>query len=206
MYHHNFIPTVTEITVPAFNTTSTLQYPPLQNVALATTIVLSFNPASLHGLLLYSGDVTIIRDFISLSLVDQRVEFRYDLGSGPAILISDIVTLNSWHTVTAYRDGRVGSLQIDDGPIVNGSSQGTTSQLNLAGDLYLGGVFDASIVSIFAETEVGFTGCVQLLQVRRELSDVAHRAHPLHACINYTHSVPVGWHWGKPDWLRDQWA
>ena len=160
-----------EITVPAFNTTSTLQYPPLQNAALATTVVLSFNPASPHGLLLYSGDVTVVRDFISLSLVDQRVEFRYDLGSGPAILISDIITLNTWHTVTAYRDGRVGSLQIDDGPVVSGTSQGTTSQLNLAGDLYLGGVVDSSIVSVYAETEVGFTGCVQLLQVR---SDMTH--------------------------------
>ena len=195
-----FFPAVTEITVPAFNTTSTLRYPPLQNAALATTIVLSFNPTSPHGLLVYSGDVTIIRDFISLSLVDQRVEFRYDLGSGPAIIISDIITLNIWHTVTAYRNGRAGSLQIDDGPIVSGTSQGMTSQLNLAGDLYLGGVTDLSIVSIFAGTELGFTGCVQLLQVR---SDMTHKHYLLRTCITLLTLlfVFVGWSRGQLDRL-----
>ena len=168
------------MTILAFNTTSSLRYPPLQNATLETTIVLSFNPASPQGLLLYSGDGTRFKDFISLSLVDQRVEFRYDLGLGTAIIISDIITLNTWHTVTAYRNLMAGSLQIDNGPIVRDTSPGGAFSLDPGGDLYLGGVTDLSIVSIFAGTELGFTGCVQLLQVR---SDMTHKHYLLRTCI-----------------------
>ena len=201
MRHILLFPAVTEMTIPAFSTTSSLRYPPLQNAAVETTIVLSFNPASPDGLLLYSGDATSgVADFISLALVDQRVEFHYNLGTGTEIISSDIITLNTWHTVTAYRNGRAGSLQIDDGPIVSGRSPGGNSGLNPIGDLYLGGVTDPSIVSSSAGTELGFTGCAQLLQVR---SDVTHRDDLLRTCITLL-TLPfvlVGWSRGQLDWL-----
>ena len=159
------IPTVIDITTPSFNSTSFLEYRGLFSSTLTSTISLVFNPAAPHALLLYYGNVTNNRDFISLSLVDQRVEFRYDLGSGPAILTSEPITLDLWHTVYATRVGTQGTLAVDSGTAVSRQSTGTTTQLNVNGRLFLGGVRDYSTVSSMAGSEVGFIGCIDTLQV-----------------------------------------
>jgi len=159
------IPTVIDIITPSFNSTSFLEYPGLFSSTLTSTISLVFNPATPHALLLYYGNVTNNRDFISLSLVDQRVEFRYDLGSGPAILTSEPITLDLWHTVYATRFGTRGTLAVDGGTAVSRQSTGTTTQLNVNGGLFLGGVRDYSTVSSMAGSEVGFIGCIDTLQV-----------------------------------------
>ena len=98
--------------------------------------------------------------------MDQRVEFRYDLGSGPAILISGPVVLNTWHTVYASRVKRDGMLVVDDMAPVMRQSVSTTTQLNVGGGIFVGGVRDYSLVSSMAGSEVGFIGCIDTLEVR----------------------------------------
>ena len=98
--------------------------------------------------------------------MDQRVEFRYDLGSGPAILISDPIVLNTWHTVYATRVERDGMLVVDDMAPVMRQSVSTTTQLNVVGGIFVGGARDYSVVSSMAGSEVGFIGCIDTLEVR----------------------------------------
>ena len=47
--------------------------------------------------------------------------------------------LNQWNVVRITRNGVRGTLQLNEGPIVGGSSPGSLSELNLDMPLYLGG-------------------------------------------------------------------
>ncbi len=99
--------------------------------------------------------------------MERRVELRYDLGSGPAIVISQPVSLDTWYDVVAYRLHREGRLTVN-GSSVQGVSPGTTTILNVGGeDYFVGGVEEYSIVSPHAGTEVGLTGCIDNLEVRK---------------------------------------
>jgi len=60
------------------------------------------------GLLLYSGQSESNGDFISFGMRDSKAEFRFDVGSGPTIITSDTITLNTWHTARIRREGQDG--------------------------------------------------------------------------------------------------
>ena len=47
-------------------------------------------------------------DFVSLGMRDSAVEFRFDVGSGPAVIQSDPIQLNDWHTVRVKRHRKDG--------------------------------------------------------------------------------------------------
>jgi len=165
LLHINFFHTVVEVANPFFNQTSHLRYGQLTGDRSATSIMITFYPALADGLLLYSGDITEAIDFISLGIVNSRIEFRYNLGSGNVRIVSDVVSLFEWHTVEARRFLQFGSLTIDNGVYYNGSSTGTTNQLDIIGFLYLGGVDTYSAVSRSIGASSGFTGCIDELIV-----------------------------------------
>jgi len=156
---------VFDISIPFFNMTSHLRYGQLIGDRSTTSITITFYPVLANGLLLYSGDITKAIDFISLSIVNSHVEFRYNLGSGNVRIVSDVVTLFEWHTVVARRSLQFGSLTIDNGVYYNGTSIGTTNQLNIIGFLYLGGVDSYSAVSRSIGVTSGFIGCIDELIV-----------------------------------------
>lgn len=54
--------------------------------------------------------------------------FRFNCGTGIAIIISETkIKLGAWHTVTLYRDGLNGLLQLNNGTPVTGQSQVSVS-------------------------------------------------------------------------------
>ena len=57
-------------------------------------------------------------------------------------------------------------LVVDDMAPVMRQSVSTTTQLNVGGGIFVGGVRDYSIVSSMAGSEVGFIGCIDTLEVR----------------------------------------
>ena len=68
------------------------------------------------------------------------VSCRYDLGSGLANLTTkEQVTLGEWHKVKLTRNGPHGTIQLDNGKVVSGTSVGHLTELNLELPLYLGG-------------------------------------------------------------------
>ena len=61
------------------------------------------------GLLLYNGVMDgRSGDFISFGMRDKRAELRFNVGSGPAIIVSDPLTLEEWYTVMIHRDNKEG--------------------------------------------------------------------------------------------------
>jgi hypothetical protein len=53
---------------------------------------------------------------------------RFNCGTGIAIIISETkIKLGAWHTVTLYRDGLNGMLQLNNGTPVTGQSQVSVS-------------------------------------------------------------------------------
>lgn len=137
--------------------------------AESTLLQITFKPSSPNGYLFYSGNMSeagYLVDFLSLSLVNGRLELRYDLGSGVQGLLSDILPLNLWHTVLVTRDLRTASMVVNGiqfGPVV---SPGGFSQLNVPGVVSIGGLRDYNILSPLANDDItGFIGCISSLTV-----------------------------------------
>ncbi|XP_019863146.1 PREDICTED: agrin-like, partial [Amphimedon queenslandica] len=158
-----------QVSTPSFNRTSYQEYSSPAPISLTTSISLSFHPTSSNGLILYIGDVSTTRDFLSLSLVSGRIQLRYDLGSGVAIIASSsVIPLNQWTSVTVNRVRKDGILVVD-GVSTNGSSPGFAGLLNPVGNLYIGGGaggVGGYQVSPNAGSHVGLTGCVDTATLR----------------------------------------
>lgn len=74
-----------DVSIPAFNGSTLLEYPPLKEVGKSFKIEIAFLARSLNGLILYCGQFKNGKgDFISLNLVRGYVQFRFNLGSGIA--------------------------------------------------------------------------------------------------------------------------
>lgn len=78
----------TEFLIPSFNGTSHLQFVGFGDKAVMfTEVLMVIKPTKADGLFLYNGQkMDRTGDFISLNLVNGYVEFRFDLGSGAAVI------------------------------------------------------------------------------------------------------------------------
>ncbi|KAL3860973.1 hypothetical protein ACJMK2_007067, partial [Sinanodonta woodiana] len=131
---------------------------------------LQFKTVEKNGLLLFqSSGPSILGDYLSLSVVNGRVEFSYNLGKQSEINIFKLrstldVGDGVWHTVIAYREKRHGSLQVDqEQPIVGDSDNGAT-QLDTEGILWIGGKADMPW-GLPPEYYTGFKGCIGQVQI-----------------------------------------
>ena len=122
-------------------------------------------------------------DFASIAIKDGRVEFRFDTGSGPAILRSGVaINAGAWYSVYIERKLREGKLVFstessDDSnnsgestgisTTVIGKSPGSTRGLNIRTSLYFGGIDDFSKYEVAEGVGVkrGFTGCIDNLKI-----------------------------------------
>ncbi|KAJ8360757.1 hypothetical protein SKAU_G00172820 [Synaphobranchus kaupii] len=94
-----------------------------------------------NGLIFYNGQKDDGKgDFISLALNDGILEFRYDLGKGPAVIRSrEKIKLSTWNTVKLERVSRKGEISVNGGERVRGESPNHNNALNLKESLYVGG-------------------------------------------------------------------
>lgn len=139
--------------------------PTLPDAYLQFDIEVSFKPESLDGLILYNGQQKGgSGDFISLGLNRGFVEFRFDVGSGSAVIRNNRpLRLGQWHTVNVTRSRKegkfwnlkrkfffctyllnylLGTLTVDNEGPYTGSTTGTFQGLDLVEPLYVGGVPD----------------------------------------------------------------
>lgn len=72
------------MTTPLFDgEESYIAYPPLTNIHDDLRVQLDFKPLERDGLMFFCGGKKMkVEDFVSISMVDGRVEFRYELGTG----------------------------------------------------------------------------------------------------------------------------
>lgn len=72
------------VTTPIFDgEESYIAYPPLTNIHDDLRVELEFKPLERDGLMFFCGGKKMkVEDFVAISMVDGRVEFRYELGTG----------------------------------------------------------------------------------------------------------------------------
>uniref|UniRef100_A0A674GJY3 Agrin n=1 Tax=Taeniopygia guttata TaxID=59729 RepID=A0A674GJY3_TAEGU len=157
--------------LPQFSGSSYLELPGLQSFVPGLPDRMSLDLVLLarrpRGLILYNGQRSDGGgDFVSLALHGGHLEFRFDLGKGPALLRSrEPVPLDTWVSVRLERSGRKGVLRVNGGPAVTGESPVPHMVLNLKEPLYLGGAPDFSRLARAAAVSSGFEGALQKVLV-----------------------------------------
>ncbi|XP_060115564.1 basement membrane-specific heparan sulfate proteoglycan core protein [Heteronotia binoei] len=153
-----------------------VSYPPLTNIHYELRVDMELKPLSPDGLLLFSGgNGAPVADFVSLGMANGHVEFRYELGSGTAVLRSPKpLELGQWHKVIAERLNKDGSLRVDDERPVKRSSPGKSQGLNLRTSLYLGGMDDAVRLPAAANSSSHFYGCIGEVSINGKKVDLSY--------------------------------
>ncbi|KAG9332758.1 hypothetical protein JZ751_014857 [Albula glossodonta] len=116
-----------------------------------------------NGMIFYNGQKNDGKgDFISLALNDGILEFRYDLGKGPAVIRSkERIRMNVWNTVNLERASRKGEISVNNRDHVRGESPNQHTALNLKESLFVGGAPDFSKLARAASLKDGFKGAIQ---------------------------------------------
>ncbi|RLV89744.1 hypothetical protein DV515_00014742 [Chloebia gouldiae] len=172
------------VNVPSFDEEGAfVSYPPLTNVHHELRLEVEFLPLAPDGLLLFSaGKAAPVEDYVALAMIGGHLEFRYELGSGPAVLRStEPVALGQWHWVTAERVHKDGTLVVDDAAPVKRSSPGKSLGLNLRSPLYLGGTEPP----LRPPTNASFRGCIGEVSIsgkRLELRERFLRSRGVRPC------------------------
>ena len=127
----------------------------------------SFRSFSEDGILFYAQG-SQDNDFLSLSLKNRFAEFRYDLGSGPLVLKTNIqIQLGQWHRLVAKRYNQDGFLSLDNSDKVTGQAVGSIKTLNVDEIGFMGGI-DPDL-QLDAREKVGiatgFIGCLKEVQM-----------------------------------------
>ncbi|XP_062247965.1 agrin isoform X2 [Platichthys flesus] len=134
-------------------------------------IAMEFRASEETGILLYNGQEGK-KDFISLALVNGRVELRFNTGSGTGTLLSKVqITQGRWHQLVVTRNRRNAMLSVDNEPHIEGESPRGTDGLNLDTNLFIGGVTEEMKQDVKERTAVatGLVGCIRLLDVNNRV-------------------------------------
>uniref|UniRef100_A0A8C8S4Q0 Heparan sulfate proteoglycan 2 n=1 Tax=Pelusios castaneus TaxID=367368 RepID=A0A8C8S4Q0_9SAUR len=167
----------TVVTTPSFHGgDSFISYPPLTNIHYELRIDAAFKPLSPDGLLLFSGGRGgPVEDFVLLAMASGHLEFRYELGSGMAVLRSaEPLALGQWHKVSAERINKDGTLQVDSSKPVKRSSPGKSQGLNLRTSMYLGGVDRSVTLPVDASVRTSFRGCIGEVSINGKKVDISY--------------------------------
>ncbi|XP_047446886.1 pikachurin isoform X2 [Mugil cephalus] len=128
-----------------------------------TEFEVTFWPSMPDGVLLYSDDAGS-GDFLAINLVDRYVEFRFDCGSGGAVIRSEEqISLDVWHELRVSRTAKSGILQVDSQRPMEGIAEGAFTQINCSSPLYIGGVPEYDKTKRTAGVIKPFTGIIQKL-------------------------------------------
>ncbi|XP_045065333.1 agrin-like isoform X3 [Coregonus clupeaformis] len=130
-------------------------------------IAMEFRVAEMTGILLFNGQDGK-KDFLSLTLVNGKVELKFNTGSGTGTLVSKVqVKQGRWHQLVVTRNRRNAVLSVDDEPHIEGSSPPGTDGLNLDTNLFIGGVPEDMMTDVKERTSAGtgLVGCVRTLDV-----------------------------------------
>ena len=105
------------------------------------------------------------KDYLAAGLVNGLIEFGYDLGSGPASIKSTKrISDGNKHMIVFKRKGSEGSLKVDDEEEIVGFSLGNLQQLNVEGDIYVGGIPHYSLMT-GNRFKHGLVGCISDVQI-----------------------------------------
>ncbi|KAG8429022.1 hypothetical protein GDO86_018524, partial [Hymenochirus boettgeri] len=152
---------------------------------------MTFRPDAKDGSILYSYD-TNSKDFLSINMVNSYVAFRFDCGSGTAVIRTEKpITLGQWHELRVSRTAKRGILQVDNQKPVEGMAEGGFTQIKCNTDLFLGGVPDYDTVKKNSGVLRPFSGSIQrlilndrIINLSRGLSSGVNLQNAVHPCAN----------------------
>lgn len=202
----------TPIETPMFEGDSFMSFPGIEGALRQLKLTIRFMvQTSGNMLLLFNGQRRYPNrgDFISLAVIGGRVEFKFDLGSGAGILRSvRNISVGMWHTVLLERKLDKSSLTLDSDPAVTDYSPCCSKGLNLALDLFIGGVENFTTVDTRKiGVNSGLVGCISAVSVDdREINLIKSNLKlrgitqctecllpcELKPCLNNATCIPVG--------------
>ncbi|XP_017131362.1 neurexin-1 isoform X2 [Drosophila elegans] len=127
-----------------------------------------FKTVEPNGLLVFNGGRR--NDFVAVELVNGHIHYTFDLGDGPVTMRDKSrihMNDNRWHQVSIRRPGpKTHTLTVDDSFEII-SLTGNNMHLELAGILYIGGVFKDMYSKLPASisSRSGFEGCLASLDL-----------------------------------------
>ncbi|XP_053705091.1 basement membrane-specific heparan sulfate proteoglycan core protein isoform X1 [Synchiropus splendidus] len=181
------------VTTPMFDgEESYIAYPPLTNVHDDLRVELEFKPMERDGLMFFCGGKKIkVEDFVAISMVAGHVEFRYELGTGQAVILSpEPVSLGQWHRVVAERNKKSGHLRVDHGPVERRSSPGKAQGLNIHTPMFLGGVPDLELLPKPANVSEMFEGCIGEVLINNKKVDLSYSFTESRSISKCVHNSP----------------
>ncbi|XP_055385088.1 neurexin-1 isoform X9 [Condylostylus longicornis] len=141
---------------------------PILKAYQAMFIDFRFKTVEANGLLLYNGGRR--NDFVCIELVNGHIHYTFDMGDGP-ITMRDKSRIhmndNRWHSISIRRPGpKTHTLAVDDTLEIL-TVPGNNLHLELAGILYIGGVFKDMYAKLPAAiaSRSGFEGCLASLDL-----------------------------------------
>ncbi|XP_046397627.1 basement membrane-specific heparan sulfate proteoglycan core protein-like isoform X3 [Ischnura elegans] len=135
------------------------------------SIIIEFSTTSSDGILFWHGQGPETdgrnHDYISIAVVGGFLEFSYEMGSGPALITLDQARVDDGkrHRAVFHREGKDGSIELDRNEVKIGESQGILTMLNAAGNIYLGGVPNARLMTVGKHND-GFSGCIHSIDIQ----------------------------------------
>nr|XP_026689389.1 neurexin-1a isoform X3 [Ciona intestinalis] len=129
------------------------------------------------GLLMYNAGSG--SDFIAVEIVAGKIYYVYNLGNGPQIMsVAPIVNDNEWHDVRIIRDEKNRHILSVDRVQVTHRGTSARKNLDLSGDLYVGGVRQDMFYNKLPEqisSRTGFRGCIGSLDLNGRISSIIGR-------------------------------
>ncbi|XP_041474995.1 pikachurin-like isoform X2 [Lytechinus variegatus] len=178
--HGSVCEDVIEIHTPSFNSShsSHIAHDTLGKKHLSfLQMEIIFKPKEPSGILIYSGTESRDGDFFSITLDENYIGFKFDCGSGPAVLRStQPVTLHEWHIVEVSRTAREGMLRVDNQPTVTALAPGAFTQTSFDTNLYIGGIDDIDLLSREVAVKNSFSGDIQRVLVNDNQLDLISEA------------------------------
>ena len=141
------------------------------NVDENEMIALELSTNSTEGLILWHGQEPSVsgtgQDYLSLSIKNGYFEFRFDLGSGEAILQNSQLYISDGnkHRVILKRQKWDASIEIDDVYVEFGSVKDFDDSLDCSGNIYLGGLPNIEFMTA-KKFSNGFNGCIHALEIQ----------------------------------------
>uniref|UniRef100_A0AAR5PFS0 Basement membrane-specific heparan sulfate proteoglycan core protein n=1 Tax=Dendroctonus ponderosae TaxID=77166 RepID=A0AAR5PFS0_DENPD len=188
---------------PAFRDNAYIAYPPPRPLK-RTKIQMRIKPRSVDdGVLLYAAETAEGHgDFISLTIKDRHLEFRFDNGKGAYVIRSDQeIEPNKWSDVVAIRSAQDGRIMIDGHPTTPTRFSNFFKTLTLLTPLYVGGYDEFTVkLNDGVKVEGGFNGCIMDINISglddammRNITDSSN----VEDCVNeedIENGIPVGYH------------
>ncbi|XP_046433556.1 laminin subunit alpha [Neodiprion fabricii] len=134
-------------------------------------IQIDFKTMENDGIIFYSA-VLGKQDLIAVYLKEGKVHYKFDCGSGPALLIGATKTNNNqWHTIVFKRKGNTGELAIDDEQIIRQNSAGDATMMDVIPPFYVGGFRSELSDNVFRSTGINstFSGCLKSFMMNGNL-------------------------------------